>query len=117
MTKIYLAPDPKTAKIRTLNDKHRRNITWGAGIYLTRGVLERGEPFFHKAIETVATFSKFTEENDPYGEHDFGAFMLGGAELFWKIDYYAPDLKHGSEDPSDPSKTARVLTILLAQEY
>ena len=50
-------------------------------------------------------------------KHDFGAFEVEGHRLFFKIDYYAPDMQHGSEDPADPTKTVRVLTLMLAEEY
>lgn len=66
----------------------------------------------------VRHFGIFTKENDPYGEHDFGSFTHRVAgKVFWKIDYYNLDYARGSEDPCDPSKTRRVLTVMLASEY
>jgi hypothetical protein len=68
--------------------------------------------------EKVERFDAFTQDNDPYGERDFGVFDYEGVgKIFWKIDYYAPDLMRHSDDPSDPRKTVRVLTIMLAEEY
>ena len=68
-------------------------------------------------IRRVATFSEFTPDNDPHGEHDFGSFDLAGRKFFFKIDAYDANMEFGSEDPADPSKTTRVLTIMLASEY
>ena len=68
-------------------------------------------------LELVHNFNNFTEDNDPHGEHDFGSFTCKGNKIFWKIDYYDVNYEYGSEDPSDLSKTRRVLTIMLAEEY
>ncbi|WP_396127320.1 DUF3768 domain-containing protein [Acidicapsa acidisoli] len=59
----------------------------------------------------------FTTDDDPHGERDFGAFEHNGERIFWKIDYYDATLTYGSEDAADPTKTIRVLKILLASEY
>jgi len=42
---------------------------------------------------------------------------LEGEKLFWKIDYFDLAGEFGSEDPTDPKKTLRVLTVMLAEEY
>jgi Protein of unknown function (DUF3768) len=40
-----------------------------------------------------------------------------GRTIFWKIDLYDRDYQWYSPAPTDPAKTNRVLTILLAEEY
>ena len=61
-------------------------------------------------LSKVREFNTFTEDDDPYGEHTISGHSIGGEKIFWKIDYYAPDMHSGSEDPADLSKTVRVLT-------
>jgi hypothetical protein len=76
-----------------------------------------GIDFIDRAIAAVCAFSEFTEDNDPHGEHDFGAFEIDGVRLNWKIDYYDRALAGRSPNPADPAVTRRVLTILLAEKY
>lgn len=106
----------QSGRIRALNDAFRKTLT-GGQVLLTPGVNGLPSDVRAMAIRNVATFETFTPDNDPYAEHDFGSFELAGQKLFWKIDYYAPDLRGGTEDPADPAKTTRVLTIMLASEY
>jgi len=109
-----------TAAIRELNDRFRTGDKAVPGTWMiTTGVQELIEDDTCKAllISMVASFDAFDEGNDPHHEHDFGALDFAGQRLFWKIDYYAPDLQHGSDDPADPARTARVLTIMRADEY
>lgn len=106
--------------IAALNDAFRKNpLDRSLGkLYMTAGVNAHGSEFVARAIAAVIAFNAFTADNDPHREHDFGSFDLDGEKLFWKIDYYStndPDL--GSEDPSDPAKTERALTIMLSEEY
>ena len=62
-------------------------------------------------------FDAFDDENDPWGEHDFVSVEHDGQTFFAKIDYYNRDLSGHSEDATDPEKTCRVMTIMLAEEY
>ena len=97
-----------SSQIAALNDAFRQQP--GSGWHLTAGVQERGIAFVSAAVQAVRTFASFTPENDPYGEHDFGSFEGYGQKLFWKIDCYAKDdLSRGSEDPSHPARTTRVI--------
>lgn len=105
-------------RIRELNDAPRTSFDARLGkIVLTRGVDSLPSGVRAMVIRQVATFVAFTSDNDPYGEHDFGNFEIAGQKFFFKIEYYGLDLDGGSEDPADPQKTTRVLTIMLAEEY
>jgi len=105
-----------TQRIRELNDAFRRGHAYGR-IVITQGVRAHGEAFATRAFALVQKFEAFTPDNDPHGEHDFGAFEHGGQKIFWKIDYYDAACEFGSEDPADTAQTTRVLTIMLASEY
>jgi hypothetical protein len=108
--------EDRTARIRELNDELRCR---GAGgkMVVTAGVVALGEVTFGEIVDAVKTFDAFGDRNDPHQEHDFGNFDLCGRSIFWKIDYYDQELERGSDDPANPEKTARVLTIMLAEEY
>jgi len=110
-------PFPLNDGIRELNDAFRTGDIAAGQWMITRGVASFGPDFVALAARAVRAFDRFTEDNDPYGEHDFGAFTLAGESLFWKIDYYDPTLSFGSDDPGDPALTRRVLTLMLAGEY
>jgi hypothetical protein len=105
-----------TDRIRELNDLLRTTFA-GGRVFTTPGVAELPAPVKAEVLQRVRTFDRFDTDNDPRGEHDFGAFEIDGDRFFWKIDYYAPDMDGGSDDPSDPQKTTRVLTVMLAAEY
>ena len=105
----------RAATIAHLNDRLRQAP--GPGWLLTAGVQAKGVAFVAQAIAAVGSFDDFPEEDDPYGERDFGAFALAGQRLFWKIDYYDRALEYASPDPTSPAVTRRVLTLMLADEY
>lgn len=115
---------PETSPlIADLNDRFRREVLllgscrtvrgeWGATVALAE------KPWFARAVSQTARFFDFTHDNDPRGEHDFGAFSVEGERVFFKIDYYSDSAcTFGSDDPADPDRTYRVLTIMLASDY
>jgi len=105
----------RSERIRQLNDEFRTTLD-GERCLFTPYVADMGVPFEIAALEAVKAYNAFTSENDPYGEHDFGIFEIDEELLVWKIDYYDPSLRFGSQDPADPSRTKRVLTIMLEEE-
>jgi hypothetical protein len=105
------------AKIAELNDQLRKHGAGNGRVMVTRSIRELGSEFELAALLKVRAFDAFTADNNPHGERDCGSSDLQGRRVLWKIDYYDPSLTKGSEDPSDPLQTFRVLTIMLAEDY
>jgi Protein of unknown function (DUF3768) len=109
--------DTTTRRIAELNDLCRKAPGIGGKLFQTNGI-DALPPADQSAIrEKVERFDAFSPDNDPHEERDFGAFEHNGERIFWKIDYYDRSMTKGSEDPSDPGQTVRLLTIMLASEY
>ena len=101
--------DLKAQRIAELNDRCRSQVgvfrteRTGEGVIIfTQGVANLPSEVQAEICIKTRNFDEFTEANDPCGEHDFGSLE---------------DRQHLSEDPADPEKTFRVLTIMLADEY
>lgn len=116
----------RSKRIAELNDRFRAafgNVVISGGIpgqiVVTSGIGVLPEITQVRIFARVAIHEEFSEDNDPYGGHDFGSFDKEGAgKIFWKIDYYEDaSCEFGSEAPEDPSRSFRVLTIMLADEY
>ena len=117
--------DETAAIIAEQNDRFR--TTWGADfsvpgqIVFTRGVADMSPAAKAIIMQRVQQFSEFTEDNDPWGDHTFGAFDFkigyNTFRIFWKIDLYDTAYCMGSDNPADVNVTRRVLTIMHASEY
>ena len=102
--------------VKTLNDKFRKTLL-GGKVMLTRGVYSKGQACINEILDNVKMFNDFNHGNDPYNEHDYGSFEYDGEKIMWKIDYYDRNLQYYSDNPADITKTVRVMTVMLAEEY
>ncbi len=105
-----------TYRIRMLNDQLRQRLTGGSA-FVSSGIAALGAETVNRLVQVLTTFSDFSQENDPYGEHDFGTFDFEGKPVLFKIDYYDRDRQYHSPNPADPTATERVIMIMLAEEY
>jgi len=107
---------PLAAAIAARNDALRRDRL-GGHVVMTTAVAALPPDTLNGAILAMRRFDAFTPDNDPYQEHDFGAFDHAGDRFCFKIDTYADHtLTDGAEDPLAPG-VVRVLTLMLASDY
>lgn len=84
----------KAKLIAEHNDRFRN--TWGADftipgqIVMTRAVAALSPAWMVRLMQAIQQFSDFNEDNDPYGDHSFGAVEItvgGETKTIWfKID-------------------------------
>jgi hypothetical protein len=106
----------KAARVRELNDQLRCQAI-GGRVVVTRGIQALGADDLRAVLLAVARFDDFTEDNDPWGEHDCAILTVAERRVLFKIDYYDRALAYHSPDASDPAVTERVMTVMLAEEY
>ena len=111
MSKIH------TAKVAELNDLARTAMGVASQVFITPAIKELGYEAMSEIRERIELYDDFTEDNNPYGERDFGSFDYEGVTIFWKVDCYDKTMEYASPDAADPSVTTRVLTIMTASEY
>ncbi len=107
-------------KIARLNDEFRKSLlNKPKGILILTDSVKKEFPedMRSEIIKEIQEFNNFNNDNDPYGERDFGSFEYREERILWKIDYYDLSMEGQSKDPADPLKTNRVLTLMLANDY
>jgi hypothetical protein len=107
---------PNAARIQELNDAFRRSFVGGV-VVVTAGFESLPVDRRRLILAKVRAFDQFDDGNDPHGEHDVGLVEHDDVRCFWKIDLYDREMELMSPDPTDPSVTTRVLTVMLAEEY
>lgn len=128
MTEFSNPPTFDHAAIAAQNDAFRRHVCLGSPwpddmppldgqLVCTAAVADRGVLFTDTCRRTTGFHSDFPESADPNGLHEFGAFQIRGVNVWWKIDAYDRNYEYGSDNPADPTQTARVLTILFPSDW
>lgn len=114
MTKPKSAPE--SGGIAEINDQVRKTLVRDR-LMLTIGISTLPRETQAKVFRAIEDFDDFGEDNDPWGEHDFGAVDVDGEQVFFKFDYFDNAFDMHSPDSTARHVTRRVLTVMLAREY
>ena len=112
---IELASDQIIAR---LNDRFRAlapaiSAELPGRFVTTQGVAAMGEAAIHRLMGLLRTGDAW----DDAETRAQGTLDLDGTRVWWWIDLYDTAYAQGSDTPTDPTCTRRVLTLLLPDEY
>jgi hypothetical protein len=119
MTRVKTARAKRIPELNCRLRKEPANRSLGQ-VLISSGINVRGAEFRAMVLTAIASMQAkdFKIGNDPYSERDFNSFTVAAKLCLFNIDYYAKgNLQKPSDDPADPAKTERVLTVMLADEY
>ncbi len=108
------------SRIAELNDRVREGSDPTARILITRACLatfcggDTAAGLLAQAGLMAAV--RATEFTADCPERDFAELSFRGERVFLKVDYYDETLTWGSEDPADPARTVRVLTVMMPED-
>lgn len=110
-------------RIAALNDHARHGLERTAKLVITHTCLATiagdGSAVAELAaqVRILRALREWTPPEGDRSERDLGYVQVDGHKIMFKVDYYAPDLQWGSEDPADPEQTIRVITVMLPSDY
>ena len=85
--------DNTTARIRAINDNFRVLGEGRGSIFLTQGIQALGELMLIRIMLAVREYDAWSEDNDPWNEHDFGSLEISGKRIFFKIEQLRSQLR------------------------
>jgi Protein of unknown function (DUF3768) len=89
--------DSNAKRIAELNDLCRKAMGIAGRLMQMEGFNTLPLHIQFAMRERVETFDNFTSDNDPY----VGVVEHKENRIFWKIEYYALGMMHGSENPAE----------------
>lgn len=96
--------------LQLLNDNARRYFV-GIRVVITASIAADHD-LQANLLCKVRLYDDFSAKTDPDRDHSAGEIEHAGETFLWRIAYYDPTMEYGSEDPADPHKTVRALTLM-----
>lgn len=113
---FFMYSSEQLKRIQNLNDMLRIFHRNGEIVY-SSGMSIFSNCDLFQIMRAISFYDGFNENNNPYLEKDFGIINFKNYKIIWKIDYYDTELKYHSSAPYDSTKTRRVMTVMLSDEY
>ncbi len=113
---FFMYSSEQLKRIQNLNDLLRVFHRNGEIMY-SQGMSIFSNYDLFQILRAISFYDGFNENNNPYLEKDFGIINFKNYKIIWKIDYYDTELKYHSSAPYDSTKTRRVMTVMLSDEY
>ena len=112
----------QTSRIAALNDRCRQGLDPTGRIVITATCLATLAGEGGKVAEILAeaqimaAIRRYVFKPEDGGERARGDLVIAGHAIRFTIDCYDLSLEWGSEDPTDPLVTTRVMTIMLPSD-